>query len=570
MAPSPGPALAAALAAALAGLLLLALRGPAAAPPPDLLFFNATFWTADPAAPLAAALAVRAGRIQALGSRAALAALAGPQTRKVDLHGRFVAPGFVDAHLHFLGGGLELVKLDLRNVGGRDDLAAVISAAAAGADSGAWIQGWGWNHDFWGALPSASWVDPVSPNNPVWLTRIDGHMGLANKLALERANISMLTPDPPGGSIVRDLSGSPSGLLQETAMQLVTRNLPATSLANRRAALARACKHALSHGVTAIHDFGNFLPGSAAKAPWDDLNEVYLHGDMTGDLLVRAYVFVPLETWPRLASRVAERGFWASDQLRWGGVKAFADGSIGSRTALFHEPYLDVEGTAGIEVVTKKWLLEHALGADKATLQVAVHAIGDRAVDNVLDVFEEVSTINSARDRRLRVEHAQHLSSKAAPRFGALKAIASMQLQHLVDDAPLLTAKLGHERAYGGSYIIKSLLGSGSNVALGSDWTVAPLEPLQGIHAAANRIPKNSQQPFNPLEILSVHEALLGYTKSAAFAGFAELQYGQLAPGLYADFVVLSGVMQYPNGSLDANSARVVQTYVGGDCRHGC
>eukprot|EP00850_Spirogloea_muscicola_P023560 SM000367S13682 [mRNA] locus=s367:29505:32239:- [translate_table: standard] len=531
MAPSPGPAVTAALTAALAGLLL-ALRVPAAVPPPDLLFFNATFWTADPAAPLAAALAVRAGRIQALGSRAALAvrspsraatqpaarapchppsppcplqcilqALAGLQTRKVDLQGGFVAPGFVDAHLHFLGGGLELVKLDLRKVGGRDALAAVISAAAVGkeshpghlsmrsvahnagagystissatptlstesrgaectcwrpmwklscplcndvvtlraggpvladVDSGAWIQGWGWNHDFWGALPSASWIDHVSPNNPVWLTRIDGHMGLANKVALERANIGMISPDPPGGTIVRDLAGSPSGLLQETAMQLVTRKLPVTSLADRRAALARACKHALSHGVTAIHDFGNFLPGSAPNAPWDDLNdllakeqpgkmldssamfkaevtmflplaEVYLHGDMTGDLLVRAYVFVPLESWPRLASRVAERGFWASDHLHWGGVKAFADGSVGSHTALFHEPYLDVEDTAGLEVATKEWLLEHALEADKATLQVAIHAIGDKAVDNVLDVYNEVSTVNGARDRRLRV-----------------------------------------------------------------------------------------------------------------------------------------------------------------------
>ncbi|GAQ83501.1 amidohydrolase family protein [Klebsormidium nitens] len=539
--------------------LLKAVQGEA-----DALYWNATIWTADPNRPWAEAIAVKDKQILKAGTFATTSKLAGAQTLEVDLKGAFVAPGFIDSHVHFIQGGLQLLRLDFTGVKDRAGFQRVVSRGAENKREGEWILGGGWDHELWGGeLPDMRWIDDVAPESPVWLTRLDGHMGLANRLALEKAGIDGDTPDPEGGAIVRSPDGAPTGLLKDSAIYLLSPVTPPPSLQDKREALKRACRHANKNGITGVHDFGNFGPGSTTEEVWADLEDVYLPAAAVGDMTVRVYAFTPLETHERLAQKIKEKGKKLSPWLHIGGVKAFADGSLGSSTALFHETYADDPTNYGLAVAPEDWLLRNVVAADAAKLQVAVHAIGDAANDRVLRAYRQARATNGLRDHRHRIEHAQHLSPEAPDLFQKYRVTASMQPHHLIDDAGYVEKRLGTERASKSSYLFKTLLGKGVPLILGSDWTVTPLDALDGIHAATHRTPRGASaetRPWLPEQRLSAEEAMIGYTSAAARASFWEDEVGSLEVGKLADFVVLD---RNPLEAFD-ELPRVLQTFVGG------
>uniref|UniRef100_A0A2P2KGQ0 Exoenzymes regulatory protein aepA n=1 Tax=Rhizophora mucronata TaxID=61149 RepID=A0A2P2KGQ0_RHIMU len=408
----------------------------------------------------------------------------------------------------------------------------------------------------------ASWIDDITTDNPVWLTRMDGHMGLANSLALKLAGINTLSEDPIGGAIMRSSHGEPTGLLIDAAMKLILPCIPEVSVDERREALLRASNLALTRGVTTVVDFGRYFPGASVEHSWEDLSDVYQWADSLEKMKIRVCLFFPMETWSRLLDLVKTAGRTLSNWIYLGGIKAFADGSLGSNSALFHEPYVDEPRNYGLEVMDFESLFNMTAASDKVGLQVAIHAIGDRANDMVLDMYESVISTNGKRDRRFRVEHAQHLLPGTAVRFGEQQIFASVQPDHLLDDADSATKKLGIDRAMRGSYLFRSLLASNAQLALGSDWPVVNINPLGSIRTAMKRVPPGWENPWIPAECLSLNEALIAHTISAARACFLDNKLGSLAPGKFADFVVLSTSSW--DGLAVEGSASVEATYVAG------
>lgn len=499
----------------------------------DAIYFNARIWTGDTENPWVSAIGVSDGIIQFAGDE--YEPYAGPETELIDLEGRLLVPGFIDNHTHFLDGGFVLAGVDLRTAGTPMEFTKRLAdfAAALPAD-GRWITGGNWDHEAWGGeLPRRQWIDSVSGGRPVFVSRLDGHMALANSLALQLANITKDTPDPVGGAIVRDpATGEPTGLLKDEAMSLVFGIMPDYSEAELDEALQRAVGHALSLGVTQVHDVGSF-------GGWTDL-AAYQRARSKNALLLRVYSFIPLSKWAELAEYVAQNGR-GDDYLRWGALKGFVDGSLGSTTAWFYEPYADEPETAGLVVTDTSDLRKWILAADSAGLHIAVHAIGDRANDWLLDACEEAAQKNGPRDRRFRIEHAQHLTREAIARFARTGVIPSMQPYHAIDDGRWAEKRIGPERIKT-TYPFRSLLDAQARLTFGSDWTVAPLNPLEGIYAAATRRTLDGANPHGwvPEEKISVEEALRCYTAANAFAGFQEEKLGVLKPGFLADFVVLS------------------------------
>ncbi|KAH8967699.1 hypothetical protein BDL97_03G090200 [Sphagnum fallax] len=392
----------------------------------DIVFTNATIWTGDSIQPWAEFMVLRKGRILRVGNLTQLQYMRiGSKMEVVDLEGKFVTPGFIDSHLHFLHGGLQMKHVDLGCVNSRAEFERKFRIAAEDVESGKWIFGSMWNEENWGGtLPEASWIDNVTPHHPVWACRIDVHTCLANSMAMALANISRDTVDPEGGTVVKNILGDPTGLFKDMASRLITHHIPPMSVEERREALIRASELALSRGVTSVVDFGRV---GASEHPWDDFREVYLWADAAGRMQVRVSIFLPIETWQSVMALVRQRGFMLSQWLHIGGVKAFADGSLGTRTALFHKAYADDNSNYGLLALDLDWFQEAVLGADNAGLQVAVHAIGDAANDHVLSTFETVVSKNGPRDRRFRIEHAQHLSAGAPERFQASGVVASVQ-----------------------------------------------------------------------------------------------------------------------------------------------
>ncbi|PNY01951.1 amidohydrolase ytcj-like protein, partial [Trifolium pratense] len=293
---------------------------------------------------------------------------------------------------------------------------------------GSWILGGGWNNDLWGGdLPAACWIDDVTPNNPVWLSRTDGHMGWANSVALTLAGITNLTDNPRGGTIMRTSGGEPTGLLIDSAMELVASQIPEVSIDDRRDALQKASNLALTRGVTTVVDMGRYYPGMSADLSWEDFTDVYLWTNAISKMKVRVCLFFPMVTWQRLADLVNKMGHSLSQWVYFGGVKAFADGSLGSNSALFYEPYQDEPDNYGLLVTEPDALLNMTSESDLSGLQVAVHAIGDRANDLILDIYSSVASKNGMRDRRFRIEHAQHLAPGTPSRFGKEGVVASVQ-----------------------------------------------------------------------------------------------------------------------------------------------
>ncbi|MCA9736482.1 MAG: amidohydrolase family protein [Gemmatimonadetes bacterium] len=503
----------------------------APSPTADLLLRGGTVWTGAADAGRAEALAILDGRILAVGSAAELAPLVGPTTEVLELEGRTVLPGFIDAHVHFITGGFQLASVDLRGARSPEEFSRRIAAFAATVEPGTWITGGSWDHEAWGGmLPDRSWIDSVTPEHPVFVSRLDLHMAVANTRALERAGVEADAVDPPGGTLVRDVEGRLTGVFKDEAMALIDRAIPAPTDAQLDRALAAAAQHALSLGVTQVHDMGTW-------AHFD----TYRRAHQAGRLPLRVYAVVPMSTGPRLADLVSQEGR-GDPRLWWGGLKAFVDGSLGSTTAWFHEPYTDEPGTSGLVVTDPTELRARILEADAAGLQTIVHAIGDRANDWLLDVFAEAAARDPARERRPRIEHAQHLTAEAIARFGAQGVIPSMQPYHAADDGRWAEKRIGAERIRT-TYAFRSLAEAGAALAFGSDWTVAPLDPLLGIQAAVTRQTLDGAHPegWVPEQRIDLETTLRAYTSGAAHAGYRDAETGSLEPGKAADLVVLSG-----------------------------
>jgi predicted amidohydrolase YtcJ len=511
------------------------LQQGAAQPAADLVLINGRIWTVNEAQPQAEAVACLGRRILAVGSTAEVRTWIGSGTRVIDLKGRRVLPGFNDAHLHFYTGGAQLAGVKLRDARSPAEFRERIGAFAATLPKGRWITGGDWDHENWTPpqLPTRAWIDAVTPDHPVFVNRLDGHMALANSLALRLAGLSRQSADPPGGAIVRDARGEPTGLLKDAAMQAVERVIPQPSPEELAGALGAAMRHAAENGVTSVQDM--------SVSP--EILAVYQKLLARGELTLRIYGFQPLATWERLAGIGLRAGF-GNHQLKIGGMKGFADGSLGSATALFFEPYLDAPDSSGLaseEMIPESKLAGRILGADRAGLQLAVHAIGDRANQIVLGMFQTALRQNGLPDRRFRIEHAQHLQPKDIPRFASLGVIASMQPYHAIDDGRWAEKRIGPERAKF-SYAFRSLAEAGTTLAFGSDWPVAPISPLLGIYAAVTRATLDGRHPggWVPEQKISVAQAIRAYTLGSAYAAFDERIKGSIQPGKLADLAVLS------------------------------
>lgn len=495
-----------------------------------LAIVNATVWT-GPSGTVAQAVAVRGDRLVAVGSNTAVRALATPQTKILDAQGRRVVPGFNDAHVHFLGGGRSLAAADLRSASSEQAFAVAVGRCAAVLPPGAWIRTGQWDHEAWPGQrrPSRRLLDAATPRHPVFLCRIDGHIGLANSLALAVAGIARETPDPPGGTIERDpLTGDPTGILVDTAMDLVTRHLPElTPEENVQAALA-ASRHAASLGVTSVQCSGGIEEFQA-------LQEV----ERRGELATRVTMWLPAEQrrWLTGAPAPALRG---DPWLRLGAIKLFADGSLGARSALFFEPYEDAPETCGLAMHSEDELCRLVTEIDGAGLQVALHAIGDQAVYRALNAFEHAARVNRRHGARHRVEHAQAVRPQDRERFAHAGVIASIQPYHCVDDMRWVEKRLGRRAV--NAYPYRSLIDAGVHVALGTDWPVEPLNPMLALYAAVTRECTDGGPAggWYPAERVTLEQALVDHTYGSAFAEFEEHRKGTLAVGQLADLVILS------------------------------
>jgi len=519
-------------------LLFASLGSASAQPAASLVLLNGKVWTVNEAQPRAEAVACLGGRIVAVGSNDEIRKWVGSATEVIDLGGKLVLPGFNDAHVHFFSGGENLASVQLRDAKSEDEFRRRIAEFAAKRPGGRWITGGDWDHENWtpARLPTRQLIDAVTVGHPVFVNRLDGHMALANSQALQLAGITRDTPDPPGGTIVRDAAGEPTGVLKDAAMERmegVHGVIPAPSQDQIADAVRAAMRYAAENGVTSVQDM--------SAAP--DILRVYQALLARGELTVRISGHQPLATWQRLAA-VGLRADFGGEKLHIGALKGFADGSLGSTTALFFEPYLDAANTSGLansEMIPESKMQSHILGADRAGLQVAVHAIGDKANHMVLEMYEEAARQNGARDRRFRIEHAQHLRMEDIPRFGKLHVIASMQPYHCIDDGRWAEKRIGPERAKG-TYAFRALLDSGAVLAFGSDWDVAPMVPLMGIYAAATRRTLDGKHPngWVPEQKITVAEAIRAYTMGSAYASFDEKIKGSIEPGKLADMVVVS------------------------------
>ncbi|HEY7111825.1 MAG TPA: amidohydrolase [Thermoanaerobaculia bacterium] len=504
------------------------------APPADLVLVSARIWTGDPKRPEAQALAVKDGRIVAVGSDADVAAWKGPKTAVVNARGRRVVPGMIDCHTHMSGGGLDLLALDLRHTKDPAEFTRMVAAYAAKQPSGVWLTDGAWDHEQWNPprLPSKELLDPVTGDHPVCLSRQDGHMVVCNSLALKLAKVTRATPDPPGGVIVRDASGEPMGILKDAAMSLTEKVRPARTKSEIVAGLRAAVAHAARNGVTSVQD----LPGDPLDLPaWDEIRK-------SGDLTVRVNYRPTIVDWQ--AAKRAQSEYRQDEWLKVGGVKGFMDGALGAGTARMFEAFSDDPGNTGVyaaQAIPLSLIEERIAGADAAGLQVEVHAIGDRAIAELLDIYARVAAKNGPKDRRFRVEHAQHLRPAEVPKFAAQGVIASMQPYHAVDDGRWADRRLGPERRRG-AYAFRWLLDAKATVAFGSDWDVAPLSPILGIAAAVTRATIDGKQPggWVPEQKIRPEEALEAYTVTAAYAAFEEDDKGSLQVGKLGDFVVLS------------------------------
>lgn len=524
----------------------------------DLVLLRGAVWTGSPSLPWAEAVAIRGENVLAVGKNREIEKLVGLRTQVIDVGSQLVLPGFIDSHTHFLDGGFSLLRIQLRDVKSREEFVSRVEKKARQLGKGEWILNGDWDHEQFDPpeLPRREWVDAVTPDNPVCVNRHDGHMVLANSLALRLAGITRETVPPPGGEIVKDaLTGEPTGILKDAAIDLVARVIPGPSWEAKLEAAQAALRHAAECGVTSVHDMAdaeNF--------------EVYQGLLKEKKLTCRIFLYIPV-TEVDLLARLRMKTPFGNDWLKIGGLKGFVDGSLGSSTALFFEPYGVSPGQTGLlhsQMFPEGIMDERIAAADKAGLQVAIHAIGDKANAIILDIFERVILSHGPRDRRWRIEHAQHLRAEDIIRMGNLGIIASVQPYHAIDDGRWAEGKIGSERCRT-TYAFRSLLDAGVRLACGSDWTVAPLNPLTGIYAAVTRRTLDGRHPegWFPEQKIALEEALHGYTLNGAYAEFAEDRKGSVEAGKLADLVVLDrNIFDIPSEKII--EAQVVMTIVGG------
>jgi hypothetical protein len=506
-----------------------------------LVLVNGHVWTENPAQPEAEAVAVYGNRILRVGTSEEVRRLAGPPTRVIDLHGRRVVPGFNDAHVHFVIGGQVLANVQLLDAASQAEFRERIARFVQSQRPGAWILSGIWDHERWtpAVLPTHQLIDDVTPKNPVFVMRLDGHMGLANALAMKLAGVDRNTKDVPGGVIVRDADGNPTGMFKDAAMTLINRVIPPLSLEQTETAILAAQQEAARNGVTSVQEMADDQDDTSGPEHLRALQAL----EREARLKVRISVNLRLLDWKNLAGSGMQAGF-SDGLIQVGGLKAFADGGLGASTAWLFAPYNDAPTTSGLatdELQHPEQMFTDMKGADKAGLQIAIHAIGDRANRTILDLYQRVEKDNGPRDRRLRIEHAQHLTAADIPRFAQLHVIASMQPYHAIDDGRWAEKRLGPERIHY-AYDFRSLLDSGAILAFGSDWPVAPLKPLMGIYAAVTRRTLDNRNPngWIPEQKISVAQAVHAYTMGSAYAQFDEKIKGSLEPGKLADLAVLS------------------------------
>ncbi len=497
------------------------------------LYKNGTIYTGDDKAKRVQCVVTEGEYIVYSGELDGAAKVLKKDHETIDLNGALMLPGLSDNHVHFISGGEYLGGLDLRPAKSRKEFRDILKKYISEKGKGEWITGGDWDHEAWEVkdLPTKEMIDDISPENPVLIYRFDGHIALANSIALKLAGINGSTPQPAGGEIRRDKNtGEPTGILVDKAMPLVSSLVPDPTEKEIEASLLRALKEAARLGLTMVHDI----------TYKNDL-KVYQTFEKSGKLTCRIYTRLPIADFRNLTSIGIESGF-GSDMLKTGSLKAFADGSLGAASAWFFEPYSHDKNNTGLpmDIITNDSLRKWAFEADAAGLQLSIHAIGDRANNYILDMFGEIVAKNPKWDRRFRIEHAQHLRIQDIPKFRQFGVIASAQPYHCIDDGVWAYKRLGEDRV-SSSYRFADLLKSGAHLCFGSDWSVAPLNPFLGIYAAVTRRTLDGKNPggWIPDQKISVEDAVKGYTIENAYASFMENKLGTIEPGKYADFTII-------------------------------
>tara|TARA_R110000765_G_scaffold280819_1_gene378232 strand:- start:3665 stop:5323 length:1659 start_codon:yes stop_codon:yes gene_type:complete len=516
----------------------------------DLIITNANIWTGNSDSPKAEAMAIKGDTIFAIGSAIDIQKFQGQSTEVIDVQNKFITPGFIDTHVHLLMGGNSLLSVQLRDAKTKSEFINRIAAFANNIKPNQWIVEGNWDHTLWGGeLPTKEWIDEFTGENPVAIYRMDGHMILANSAALKIAGIDKNTGNVVNGEIVKNPDGTPTGILKSEAMYLVLNKIPVLTNVQKEEAINSAQDYLISQGVTSIHDVDS-LGG------YEVLNTM----NSAKKLKIRVYSADPLKYWKSISNTTNETKW-----LKNGLMKGFVDGSLGSHTAAFNEPYSDKKEDKGLFIVDVDSLYQWISNADFNDLQVTVHAIGDRANNTILNTFERVIEENGNRDRRFRIEHAQHLANNDIYRFSKLNVIASMQPYHAIDDGRWAEELIGKERIKS-TYAFKSLLDANTTLVFSSDWPVASASPIYGVYAAVTRQTTDGKNPdgWVPEQKINVAEALMAYTKNAAYSSFDENIKGTLESGKLADFVILSEDLFSiePNKIKDVH---VLQTYIGGN-----
>jgi predicted amidohydrolase YtcJ len=530
------------------------LAPPAAAQTADLLIENANIYTVDPQRPRASALAVAGARIVAVGDD--LSSFAGPATRRIDARGRTIVPGFIDSHVHLRGLGALLESADFRFTKSPAEIAAWVRQRAAERAPGEWIVARNWDQTNWGgAFPTAADLDAASPNHPVFLSRVDGHAGWVNSRAMQLAGLTRETKDPPGGKIIRDAQGRPTGVLIDRAMGLVRGRIPEPTEEQTKRQLALAARECARLGLTSVHDAG--ISAADLKAYRALLAEDAL------PLRVYAMIGGPGALWREFLARGPEIG----DYLTVRSIKLFADGALGSRGAALWQPYSDDAGNTGLLLSSEQDLGSVARAAHEKGFQVCTHAIGDRANRIVLNAYKSV--LGGRNDRRFRIEHAQIVSLPDFQLFADFSVIASMQATHATSDMRWAAQRLGPDRI-AGAYAWRRFLNLGVPVANGSDFPVEEPNPLLGFYASFARQDLQGAPPegWTPSQRMTREEALYSWTQAGAYAAFEEKSKGSLSPGKLADLILLDrDIMTVP--ALEVPKARVLFTMLGGKIVHG-